>query len=162
MTVNVSWLCNCDFFFQAEDGIRDIGVTGVQTCALPIYHELRVDRRSTDVAIERCQLLAQVSQHLHYDRIDPAQEMARRNAPFEVEQIEQLALIARLPTHHGKPPPLNVSSDGITVRRKSRALFQQYRPGGERVARSLPGGDAKTRLDAGPQLFHRTSLAGQQ
>src|SRR3712207_8536084 len=23
------------FFFQAEDGIRDIGVTGVQTCALP-------------------------------------------------------------------------------------------------------------------------------
>src|SRR3712207_7276633 len=28
-------LCNV-FFFQAEDGIRDIGVTGVQTCALPI------------------------------------------------------------------------------------------------------------------------------
>src|SRR5947209_17242952 len=26
----------CFFFFQAEDGIRDIGVTGVQTCALPI------------------------------------------------------------------------------------------------------------------------------
>src|SRR3712207_7195988 len=25
------------FFFQAEDGIRDIGVTGVQTCALPIW-----------------------------------------------------------------------------------------------------------------------------
>src|SRR3712207_4225119 len=27
----------CFFFFQAEDGIRDIGVTGVQTCALPIF-----------------------------------------------------------------------------------------------------------------------------
>src|SRR5699024_11718668 len=26
------------FFFQAEDGIRDRNVTGVQTCALPIYH----------------------------------------------------------------------------------------------------------------------------
>src|SRR5438132_14232936 len=26
-----------DFFFQAEDGIRDHCVTGVQTCALPIY-----------------------------------------------------------------------------------------------------------------------------
>src|SRR5260370_26875465 len=25
-----------DFFFQAEDGIRDSSVTGVQTCALPI------------------------------------------------------------------------------------------------------------------------------
>ena len=28
----VSWF----FFFQAEDGIRDYKVTGVQTCALPI------------------------------------------------------------------------------------------------------------------------------
>src|SRR5688572_32407175 len=33
--------CNCIleflfFFFQAEDGIRDLTVTGVQTCALPI------------------------------------------------------------------------------------------------------------------------------
>src|SRR5438034_3554076 len=27
----------CSFFFQAEDGIRDHCVTGVQTCALPIY-----------------------------------------------------------------------------------------------------------------------------
>src|SRR5258707_6009955 len=28
------------FFFQAEDGIRDIGVTGVQTCALPISRDI--------------------------------------------------------------------------------------------------------------------------
>src|SRR5437879_12885846 len=28
------------FFFQAEDGIRDTSVTGVQTCALPIYRRL--------------------------------------------------------------------------------------------------------------------------
>src|SRR5947208_14514888 len=27
------------FFFQAEDGIRDDLVTGVQTCALPIFHD---------------------------------------------------------------------------------------------------------------------------
>src|SRR5216684_5811703 len=35
------FLKECDislffFFFQAEDGIRDVAVTGVQTCALPI------------------------------------------------------------------------------------------------------------------------------
>src|SRR5260370_10527632 len=29
------------FFFQAEDGIRDSSVTGVQTCALPIYITLK-------------------------------------------------------------------------------------------------------------------------
>src|SRR2546426_1766654 len=30
------------FFFQAEDGIRDYKVTGVQTCALPIWLPRRV------------------------------------------------------------------------------------------------------------------------
>src|SRR2546422_4182124 len=29
------------FFFQAEDGIRDVAVTGVQTCALPISQQHR-------------------------------------------------------------------------------------------------------------------------
>src|SRR2546422_2871795 len=28
------------FFFQAEDGIRDVAVTGVQTCALPILRRI--------------------------------------------------------------------------------------------------------------------------
>src|SRR5215204_7403663 len=32
------------FFFQAEDGIRDHCVTGVQTCALPICHRRCFDR----------------------------------------------------------------------------------------------------------------------
>src|SRR5690606_40425561 len=30
-------------FFQAEDGIRDFHVTGVQTCALPIYSNVDLD-----------------------------------------------------------------------------------------------------------------------
>src|SRR5690606_40199078 len=33
------------FFFQAEDGIRDFHVTGVQTCALPIYKILTGRRK---------------------------------------------------------------------------------------------------------------------
>src|SRR2546430_12121268 len=35
------------FFFQAEDGIRDLTVTGVQTCALPIY-EIRAQGRTAE------------------------------------------------------------------------------------------------------------------
>src|SRR5690606_40477577 len=31
------FVCSFFFFFQAEDGIRDFHVTGVQTCALPIF-----------------------------------------------------------------------------------------------------------------------------
>src|SRR5690606_363488 len=34
------------FFFQAEDGIRDFHVTGVQTCALPIYGNVIYDREN--------------------------------------------------------------------------------------------------------------------
>src|SRR5690606_40754088 len=37
------------FFFQAEDGIRDFHVTGVQTCALPISHP-RIPERAIDGA----------------------------------------------------------------------------------------------------------------
>src|SRR6266700_6876763 len=35
------------FFFQAEDGIRDFHVTGVQTCALPICHCCAITCTST-------------------------------------------------------------------------------------------------------------------
>src|SRR5207244_8946771 len=52
------------FFFQAEDGIRDDLVTGVQTCALPIlgrvvrrqdlarWREARAERRGVGAAVE--------------------------------------------------------------------------------------------------------------
>src|SRR2546430_5649020 len=41
------------FFFQAEDGIRDLTVTGVQTCALPILRG-RVSRVSSRRATKSC------------------------------------------------------------------------------------------------------------
>src|SRR3989475_5045009 len=40
------------FFFQAEDGIRDLTVTGVQTCALPISEELVVYSGRKEVAVK--------------------------------------------------------------------------------------------------------------
>src|SRR5699024_11627589 len=55
------------FFFQAEDGIRDRNVTGVQTCALPIStaHRLLeggfrlIAKGAPDVLIARCTQLLQ-------------------------------------------------------------------------------------------------------
>src|SRR6266704_2891217 len=40
------------FFFQAEDGIRDRNVTGVQTCALPIYSPETHDNAALKVLVE--------------------------------------------------------------------------------------------------------------
>src|SRR2546430_5587304 len=50
------------FFFQAEDGIRDLTVTGVQTCALPIFpydpndFEISVVRRIQKGPVENVHL----------------------------------------------------------------------------------------------------------
>jgi hypothetical protein len=53
----------------------------------------------------------QVSHDPRYFGIDPAQQMACGNTPFEIEEVKQLALIAALPPHHDSPPPLNESSE---------------------------------------------------
>src|SRR5260221_7045779 len=47
-----------NFFFQAEDGIRDHCVTGVQTCALPIYCARCASRLSVMVALRFFGILA--------------------------------------------------------------------------------------------------------
>src|ERR1700722_12805689 len=73
-------------------------------------HQLGVDRWSPDLAVERCQLFPEFRQYPTHNRIDAAKEMAFRDALFEVEEIEQLALIDRLPTHHDPPPPLKASA----------------------------------------------------
>src|SRR2546430_2670879 len=66
----------CFFFFQAEDGIRDLTVTGVQTCALPIFGPAptngdvgRVEKQRHEVdavevaALERLVAFAQLLAH---------------------------------------------------------------------------------------------------
>src|SRR5438874_6148570 len=50
-------LCFFFFFFQAEDGIRDLYVTGVQTCALPILHVAVVSFRGESGPFAQAQQL---------------------------------------------------------------------------------------------------------
>src|ERR1022692_5160872 len=50
------------FFFQAEDGIRDYKVTGVQTCALPIWF-LRIPKtleKRTNTSFAQLRILVQL------------------------------------------------------------------------------------------------------
>src|SRR5689334_23840869 len=56
------------FFFQAEDGIRDGTVTGVQTCALPICYLLTGDEFNASEAL-RIGLVQEV--------VEPGQQLAR-------------------------------------------------------------------------------------
>src|SRR6266700_4573216 len=91
-------------------------------------HQLRIDRGPPDVAVDRRQLLAKIDQHPRDDWIEPALEMIRWNLFFEVEKVEQLALIDRLATHHDRPRRCKLQENGIMIRRYSRGLFQQDRP----------------------------------
>src|SRR2546429_4927100 len=58
------------FFFQAEDGIRDVAVTGVQTCALPI--SVRADGEQD---LELLDLLAQAEDSLR--DLEPGAQLVR-------------------------------------------------------------------------------------
>ena len=73
-------------------------------------HQLGVDRWPPDLAVERRKLLPELSQYPTHNRIDAAKEVAFRDALLKVEEIEQLALIDRLPTHHDPSPPLKAST----------------------------------------------------
>src|SRR5256884_2761665 len=67
----VRWLIYCFFFFfQAEDGIRDVAVTGVQTCALPICISLGMETKFPTFIV--CSLLS--------SKVSP---IPKRNVPFK-------------------------------------------------------------------------------
>src|SRR5256886_9233024 len=66
--MNTSDFCLFFFFFQAEDGIRDLTVTGVQTCALPISAELKADQTDQDTLPPYDVLDAIVSAYMENDR----------------------------------------------------------------------------------------------
>src|SRR3989442_9788618 len=74
------------FFFQAEDGIRDADVTGVQTCALPIY---RLEERLELGALERHAEL-QIRQG-----IGTRLKLGRR--AYQLSQPKEAIFLARLP-----------------------------------------------------------------
>src|SRR5579862_10068555 len=93
-------MCNCRsvvkvfvFFFQAEDGIRDGTVTGVQTCALPISAcqaararlepEFSVDVKSLEASSElSCSLHASKTMRL---LVPDVQEISRRLTALAAE-----------------------------------------------------------------------------
>src|SRR2546422_3675406 len=81
------------FFFQAEDGIRDVAVTGVQTCALPISSALT----ATDDCV-RLRLVCRASVQLrqpqfHCGTPPPA---AERSEEHTSELQSRLHLVCRL------------------------------------------------------------------
>jgi hypothetical protein len=51
-------------------------------------HQLWINRRPANLAVERYKLLPKLGQDPRHHRINPAQQMTRRNTPFEVEKVK--------------------------------------------------------------------------
>src|SRR3989454_7000844 len=98
------------FFFQAEDGIRDYKVTGVQTCALPIY------RRELGA--------------------DPATERGAHEAhAVEAERVEQIEVVERevgdvLDPRRVRGAPVAGMARGVHGEGRGETLLERKPPSG--------------------------------
>src|SRR2546427_6648322 len=78
------------FFFQAEDGIRDLTVTGVQTCALPIL--------KAEQARIQTQEQLDIREENRQREVAVAQQNRERAVVIEVEKVtraKELEIVAR-------------------------------------------------------------------
>src|SRR5256885_6451245 len=74
------------FFFQAEDGIRDYKVTGVQTCALPISDLARVEVEGAISAVESLLKVVDVG-GMDGEPMQAARELVAK-APPSTEELQ--------------------------------------------------------------------------
>src|SRR3989449_6305357 len=126
----ICFLCSClwyyvcfFFFFQAEDGIRDVAVTGVQTCALPISDGRRLERSTTLVFTEPHRVTA-----LNPGVYRVVEEVVEGDAPRSVTREWRLA-----------------AGEALTLRPGDRLILEAGAPGrlpGRKRApgRAAPGG----------------------
>src|SRR2546430_6185003 len=113
------------FFFQAEDGIRDLTVTGVQTCALPIY--LEGDDPALTVGKH-----AEWQDRIHSERADGIQALLLADQHRIVDTDVVCVLEDRVAEVHGDPDHLQ----GLRRAFPPQALEQ----GNLLAARLAPGG----------------------
>src|SRR5437588_5645215 len=181
-----SWVCCCFwlymtkllqttiffFFFQAEDGIRDHCVTGVQTCALPICAPRRTvpscssdsslaltpSPSTDDVAVRLLALLARaVAECRHTPRRDRMAPRGRRALAAAVRMVDWVhRRAARLGTHaHVALAPRLADLDVLVVcvadRADGRPALAAHHP---HLARGQAQGHVVAllgqQLDAGP------------
>src|SRR5689334_3699097 len=107
-TSEESRISSLPFFFQAEDGIRDGTVTGVQTCALPISGSVG----GAQFGQAPCEVAVALGPQL--DAVEPG-------APCEVELRQEVVTGQKLllagELQHADPPPRGDDRCPVTVDR---------------------------------------------
>src|SRR5256884_573948 len=99
------------FFFQAEDGIRDVAVTGVQTCALPISYFVQSERRTRMNQLEKDDNATCVMTYSH-DGFGLGQDRSDCRVPSQMPQSKPIVRVGHdarcvvilLELIHSRPP----------------------------------------------------------
>src|SRR3712207_5342149 len=96
--------CGVLFFFQAEDGIRDIGVTGVQTCALPILRGYK-EEGTTTTPFDMVMLNDMDRYHLVIDVIDRVPSLRTRASHVRQRMVDTRLRLRAYTRDHGEDSP---------------------------------------------------------
>src|SRR5476649_2614242 len=129
------------FFFQAEDGIRDHCVTGVQTCALPIFTDAFRQRagdlqRTIDAAVELDVLQGRARFSESIDGIDP---VLSTDGAFELQAARHPLLKQPVAVTIKVIPPATIllvtgpNTGGKTVALKTAGLLAMMAQAGLRI-----------------------------
>src|SRR2546422_6148605 len=118
------------FFFQAEDGIRDVAVTGVQTCALPIYQH-RCDPHATAGAVDRAAVGMAVGVHRDgLPRLPLARAVARAVPESRDAPARDAGRAGAHPERSGRGGGLHRPVDPASRREADLGLRRRQAPGG--------------------------------
>src|SRR5690606_40364418 len=117
------------FFFQAEDGIRDCHVTGVQTCALPILalaQELTADAGMAAVPVV---LLLPADHGVPVDALAAAGVQRCLRKPVAYARLREAVASACVPrSARARPEPRPAGAVAAEAGRKLRVLVVEDNP----------------------------------
>src|SRR2546422_5642134 len=153
------------FFFQAEDGIRDVAVTGVQTCALPILvalvgedaHDLYARIREVRVPLEpgECDAVRRVELALLAQQLPQPQEHQAVRILGELggERLDLVSHAAPLPRRprFGPPSSRGARRRAAPVRPPSARRAAPTDPTAPPLRRSAPWRRARSRDSGAPR-----------
>src|SRR5688500_7820033 len=133
------------FFFQAEDGIRDYKVTGVQTCALPIFAGI--------AKVVPLEVPGLTVRHLDTDPARPTDVIAELIRPAQGALLAVRGGRAWTQEHH--PAPVAAPEDPTVALREEGVYAITGGLGGVGITLAE---DLATRVRARLVLFDRTGL----
>src|SRR5438093_4071296 len=113
------------FFFQAEDGIRDWSVTGVQTCALPICDIEKARQQRTELELVQARLARtdpNASERVFIDTTNPA--MQRLQTMYSELLLERNNLALEVTDRHPRLQALDDRMREIRVEMRREVAAQ--------------------------------------